>query len=44
MGTEIILGVVIVIPLVFAAVALRWTSEDWLQSFVILARSLGRLI
>jgi len=44
MGTEIILGVVMVVPLVFGAVVWRWTSEDWLQASVILARSLGRLI
>ena len=42
MGTEIILGVVVVSPLVFSAAVLRWTSEEWLQAFVILARSLGR--
>jgi hypothetical protein len=42
MGTELILGAVIVSPLVFCAVALRWASEEWLRAFVILARSLGR--
>ncbi len=44
MGAEMVLGVVIVVPLVFSAVVWRWTSEDWLQAFVILARSLGRVI
>jgi len=44
MGAEMVLGIVIVIPLVFSAVVSRWTSEDWLQAFVILARSLGRMI
>jgi hypothetical protein len=44
MGAEMVLGVVIVVPLVFGAVVWRWTSEEWLQAFVILARSLGRLI
>jgi hypothetical protein len=42
MGTELILGVVIVSPLVFCAVALRWVPEEWLHAFVVLARSLGR--
>jgi len=44
MGTELILGVVIVSPLVFSAGALLWGSEEWLRAFVILARSLGRSI
>jgi hypothetical protein len=39
-----ILGVVIASPLVFSAVALRWASEEWLQAYVILARSLVRPI
>jgi hypothetical protein len=42
MGTEIILGVVMVVPVVFSAAALLWAPEEWLQGFVILARSLGR--
>jgi hypothetical protein len=42
MGTEMILGFVIVSPLVFSAVILRWASDEWLQALVILARSLGR--
>ena len=42
MGTEIILGVVIVGPAAIIAVASRWTSEDWLRSFAIVARSLWR--
>ncbi|MGA2984507.1 MAG: hypothetical protein ABSG32_11870 [Terriglobia bacterium] len=42
MGTELIVVIVIVSPLVFSAVAWRWASEEWLQAFVILARSLGR--
>ena len=42
MGTEMILGVVIVSTIVFSAAALLWAPEDWLQAFVILARSLGR--
>jgi hypothetical protein len=44
MGSEVVLGVVIVSPLVFSAVVLRWPSEEWLRAFVILARSLGRPI
>jgi hypothetical protein len=44
MGTEIIAGVVILSPIVLGAAALRWASEEWLRPFVILARSLGRLI
>jgi hypothetical protein len=44
METEIILGVVMVSPLVFSAVALRWGSEAWLYAFVILARCLGRVM
>ena len=42
MGTEMILAVVIVSPVVFSVVLLRWTSEEWLEAFVVLARSLGR--
>jgi len=42
MGIELILGIVIVSPVVFSAVALRWAPEEWLQAFVVLARSLGR--
>jgi hypothetical protein len=42
MGTELILGVVIVSPLVLSAVLLLWAREEWLHAFVILARSLGR--
>jgi hypothetical protein len=37
-----ILGIVIVSPLVFCAVVLRWASEAWLEGFVEMARSLGR--
>jgi hypothetical protein len=44
MGTGMILGVVMVIPLVFSAGALRWLPGEWLDGFVILARSLGRPI
>jgi hypothetical protein len=44
MDTEIILGVVIVSPVAFCAAALLWAPKNWLQAFVILARSLGRLI
>jgi len=42
MGIELMLGVVIVSPVVFSVVALRWAPEEWLQAFVILARPLGR--
>jgi hypothetical protein len=42
MGTELILGVVIVSPVVFSVAALRWAPEEWLQAFVEVARSLGR--
>lgn len=42
MGTEMILGVIIVSPVLFIAAASRWASEEWLRAFVILARSLGR--
>ncbi|MGA3324440.1 MAG: hypothetical protein ABSF45_08195 [Terriglobia bacterium] len=44
MGNELILGVVIVSPVVLSAAVLRWAPEEWLHAFVILARSLGRLI
>jgi len=44
MGTELILGLVIVSPVVFSAAALLWASEEWLHAFVVLARSLGRSI
>jgi len=44
MRTEMILGIVIVSPVIFSAVALRWASEEWLHAFVVLARSLGRPI
>jgi hypothetical protein len=42
MGTEMIVGVVIVSPVIFSAAALLWAPEEWLRAFVILARSLGR--
>jgi hypothetical protein len=42
MGTEFIVGVVIVSLAVLNVAALRWAPEEWLQGFVILARSLGR--
>jgi hypothetical protein len=42
MGTEMILGVVMVIPVVFCTGALLWAPEEWLHAFVILARSLAR--
>jgi hypothetical protein len=42
MGTELILVVVIVSPVVFCAGALLWSSEQWLQGFVEMAGSLGR--
>lgn len=44
MATAIILGVVIVSLEVFSAAALGWASEEWLRAFVLLARSLGRLL
>jgi hypothetical protein len=44
MGTEMILGVVIVSPVIFSAVPWRWASEEWLHAFVVLARSLARPI
>jgi hypothetical protein len=31
MGTEMILVIVIVSPVVFSAAVLRWASEEWLQ-------------
>jgi hypothetical protein len=37
-----VLAVVIVSPLVFGIIALRWGSEAWLKDFAELARSLGR--
>jgi hypothetical protein len=42
MGTEIILAIVIVSPVVFSAAVLLWASEEWLHAFGVLARSLGR--
>ena len=42
MGTEITLVIVIVSPLVISAAALLWASDEWLQGFVEMARSLGR--
>ena len=44
MGTGMILGIVMVSPLALSAAALCWAPEEWLHAFVILARSLGRLI
>ncbi len=43
MGTELTLVIVIVSPLVISAAALLWASDEWLQGFVEMARSLGRL-
>ena len=42
MGTEMILGVVIVSPVALSAAALLWAPDEWLHAFVILARSLAR--
>jgi hypothetical protein len=42
MGTELILGFVIISPVVFIVAALRWAPGEWLQAFVEIARSLGR--
>jgi hypothetical protein len=44
MGTEMILGVVIVSTLVLGVAALLRASEEWMRAFEILARSQGRLI
>lgn len=42
MGSEIILGVMIMSLVIFSAVASRWVSQEWPQAVVVLARSLGR--
>ena len=42
MGTGMILGIVLVSPVVFSVAMLLCASEEWLQGFVELARSLGR--
>jgi hypothetical protein len=42
MGSGMILGMVIVIPLVFCAAVLLMASDKWLKDFAELARSLGR--
>jgi hypothetical protein len=42
MATEIILGIAIVGTVVSIAVASRWSFEEWLQAFVVVAQSLWR--
>lgn len=44
MGIEIILGFVMASPVVLFAAALLWAPEEWLQGFVEVARSLGRVL
>jgi len=44
METGVILVLVIAIPLISGAVVWRCAPEVWLQGFVVMARSLGRLM
>jgi hypothetical protein len=42
MGTELTLVVVIASTLILSVAALCWASDEWLQGFIEMARSLGR--
>ena len=44
MGINLVLGAVIVSPVVFIVVTVRFASEEWLQAFAAVARSLWRPI
>jgi hypothetical protein len=44
MGTGMILGIVIVSPVVLSAAVLLRAPEEWLRTFAVWARSMGRLM